>query len=126
MLLTTSKLTPTSTGEHVCCATAKNGLQGPAPSNEALEPVSSVLVVTALPDALHCSVLFAETGFGSLQDDLSGRQRWIIAPQAGGGYSITTSGGRSGCNTVMGGVACGISNAVNFNPVRSDNMLPAL
>ena len=49
-----------------------------------------------------------------LQDDNSGRQRWVFTAIAGG-FTITVAGGRAGCSTLFtAGTTCGNDNSVTF------------
>ena len=54
--------------------------------------------------------IIAYAEWGSLQDEVSGRQQWTITPAQGGGYTIQVLIGRSGCattNTFLTADACG-------------------
>ena len=49
-----------------------------------------------------------------LQDDNSGRQRWVFTATAGG-FTISVAGGRAGCSTLLtASAACGNTNSVTF------------
>ena len=49
-----------------------------------------------------------------LQDDNSGRQRWVLTVTAGG-YTISVAGGRAGCGTLLtASTACGNTDSVTL------------
>ena len=49
-----------------------------------------------------------------LQDDNSGRQRWVFTATAGG-FTISVAGGRAGCSTLLtAGTTCGNDNSVTL------------